>query len=293
MQIFDQQSAVFAVELKLFFYIDRTMKKRFILSAALTAILVLSCSSKKFLLKENWIDERDVMALRDMPMDQWLVKAGRPTLVEIIGDTNVYYYNYSPTMYVVGVYSEDYAKEIKPSLEHAIEVWGSRKDLMQIKVVNGLAVQAIVINGPDVKTFIRDLSGNLVLNPNSGYVSNISQEIKVDAKFMAKIAPTIMPAATESPDTLKAASESVAETVPVAEAAHAPATEAAHAPAAEAAHAPATGATHAPVAETAHAPAAEATHAPTPETAHVPAAGATHAPAAEAAHEAAPKHVTK
>ncbi|MCL2261238.1 MAG: hypothetical protein FWC15_07800 [Fibromonadales bacterium] len=219
--------------------------------AAFMAIFALSCSSQHFILKENWIDERDVMALRDMPIEQWVTKAGRPTLVEIVGDTNVYYYNYRPTMYVVGVHQEDNVKESKPGLEHATEIWGSRRDLMQIKIVNNLVVQAIVINGPDAKTFVRDLNGNLVLNPNSGYVSNISQDIKVHGEVLSNANKTIqaapaIPVATQAAPVAQANDFEPWLPVP-----------------------------------------AEA--APTPAPVHTPAHAPTHA--AEAAHEAAPAHV--
>lgn len=232
------------------------MKNLKVVFAAFMAILVLSCASPQVLLKENWIDERDVMALREMPMDKWILKAGRPTLVEIVGDTNIYYYNYRPTMYVAGVQKENNLNEVKPSMENATETWGSRRDLMQIKIVNGLLIQAVVVNGPDARTFIRDLNGDIILNPNSGYVSNISQDIKVGS---STISPAAMPAEVESP--VAAQAVPVAAAVPAQVPAQTPA--AAHVPAqpaqvVEAAHAPA----HAPAeaADPAHAaePPAEA-----------------------------------
>jgi len=154
------------------------------------AVLLFSCASQQIGLKENWIDERDVIALRDMPLEEWIKKAGLPTLVEILGDTNVYYYNYRPTLYAAAVYDSTTffktwgtASEQKPSLANKAEVWGSRKDFMQIKVVNGLVLSAVVIEGPDKKVFIRDLNGNIVLDPNSGFNNNMSLEQKVDNSF--------------------------------------------------------------------------------------------------------------
>ncbi|MDR2554399.1 MAG: hypothetical protein LBC64_03125 [Fibromonadaceae bacterium] len=156
----------------------------------LTASLFFACVSQQIGLKENWIDERDVMALRDMPIEQWVEKAGLPTLVEIVGDTNIYYYNYRPTLYAVAVYdsttfikSWGTASEQKPSLANKADVWGSRKDVMQIKVLKGAVLSAIVTEGPDKKVFIRDLNGNIVLDPNSGYNTNISDEQKVNNSF--------------------------------------------------------------------------------------------------------------
>jgi hypothetical protein len=156
----------------------------------LMAILLFSCSSKQIGLKENWIDERDVMALRNMPIKEWLEKAGLPTLVEIIGDTNIYYYNYRPTLYAVALYDSTTffktwgtASEQKPSLANTAEVWGSRKDVMQIKVVNELVISAVITEGPDKKVLVRDLNGNIILDPNSGYNPNISAEQKVNSSF--------------------------------------------------------------------------------------------------------------
>jgi len=130
------------------------------------------------------------MALRDMPLDEWIQKSGLPTLVEIVGDTNIYYYNYRPTLYAVAIYdsttfikSWGTASEQKPSLANKAEVWGSRKDVMQIKVVGGLVLSAVVTEGPDKKVFVRDLNGNITLDPNSGFNTNISQEQKVDNSF--------------------------------------------------------------------------------------------------------------
>jgi hypothetical protein len=108
--------------------------------------------------------------------------------VEINGDTNVYYYNYRPTMYAVAVYDSTSffttwgtaSGESKPSLANATEVWGNRKDIMQIKIVKNFVISAIITDGPDKKVFVRDLNGNIVLDPNSGYNPNISDEQKID-----------------------------------------------------------------------------------------------------------------
>jgi len=158
--------------------------------AVLAAILLFSCSSKQIGLKENWIDERDVMALRNMPINEWIEKVGRPTLVEIIGDTNIYYYNYRPTLYAVAMYDSTTflvtwgsASELKPSSANATEIWGSRKDIMQIKVLNELVISATVSEGPDKKVLVRDLNGNIVLDPNSGYNPNVSGEQKVNNSY--------------------------------------------------------------------------------------------------------------
>jgi hypothetical protein len=153
----------------------------------LAVTLIFACTSTQVGLKENWIDERDVIALAGGSVSEWMVKAGRPTLVEINGDTSIYYYNYRPTMYAATVYDSTTflttwgtTKEAKPNLENSTEVWGSRKNVMQIKVVKDIAVSAVITAGPDKKSFIRDLNGDLVLDPASGYNSNISDEQKID-----------------------------------------------------------------------------------------------------------------
>ncbi len=162
------------------------MKKLKFVFAALTAVLAFSCSSTQIGLKENWIDERDVLALRGTPVSKWMETAGRPTLVEINGDTNIYYYNYKPTMYAAAVYDSTTffatwgtASESKPSLANATEVWGSRKNIMQIKVVDDAVISAVVTDGPDKKVFVRDLNGDIVLDPTSGFNPNISEEQKI------------------------------------------------------------------------------------------------------------------
>jgi hypothetical protein len=165
-------------------------KFKFILSG-LAAMLLFACSSTQVGLKENWIDERDVMDLTSMPLSEWIQKAGRPTLVEINGDTSIYYYNYRPTMYIVAAYDSTSvpfktwgkAEEAKPSLNNAVEVWGNRKNVMQIKIVQNTVISAFVADGPDKRTFIRDLNGSLVMDPKSGYVPSFSDEIKVEGDF--------------------------------------------------------------------------------------------------------------
>jgi len=154
---------------------------------ALVALLFVSCTTKQVGVKENWIDERDVIALASGSVSEWMLKAGRPTLVEINGDTSIFYYNYRPTMYATTVYDSTKviktwgkAKEVKPTAENSTEIWGSRKNTMQIKVVKDIAVSAVITAGPDKKTLIRDLNGELILDPNSGYNSNISEELKID-----------------------------------------------------------------------------------------------------------------
>jgi len=131
-----------------------------------------------------------MLALRDMPIKEWIEIAGLPTLVEIIGDTNIYYYNYRPTLYATTFYDSTTffktwgtAIEQKPSLANKTEVWGSRKDIIQIKVVKELVISAVITEGPDKKVLVRDLNGNIVLDPNSGYNPNISAEQKVNSSF--------------------------------------------------------------------------------------------------------------
>jgi len=157
--------------------------------AGLAVVFFCSCSSTQVGLKENWIDERDMIALVNAPVSSWMQTAGRPTLVEISGDTGIYYYNFRPTMYATTIYDSSLfkitgkAEEVKPGLANAVEVWGSRKNLIQIKVVNDIAVSAIVFEGPDKRTFIRDLNGDLVLDSKSGFTPNYSVEQKFDNKY--------------------------------------------------------------------------------------------------------------
>jgi len=163
------------------------MNKLNIIFCTLAALLIISCSTTQVGVKENWIDERDVIALASSSVSEWMLKAGRPTLVEINGDTAIYYYNYRPTMYATSIYDSTKviktwgnAKEVKPTAESATEIWGSRKNTMQIKVLKDVAVSAVITAGPDRKTLIRDLNGDLILDPASGYNSNISEEMKID-----------------------------------------------------------------------------------------------------------------
>jgi len=163
------------------------MNKLNLIFCTLAALLIISCTTTQVGLKENWIDERDVIALASGSVSEWMVKAGRPTLVEINGDTSIYYYNYRPTMYATSIYDSTKviktwgtAKEVKPGAENATEIWGSRKNTMQIKVVKDIAVFAVITAGPDKKNLIRDLNGDFVLDPASGYNSNVSEEMKID-----------------------------------------------------------------------------------------------------------------
>jgi len=163
-------------------------KFKYAFGGCLAAMFFLACTSTQVGLKENWIDERDVIALISVPMSEWMVKAGRPTLVEISGDTAIYYYNYRPTMYAAAVYDSTSffktwgrAAEVKPGLANATEVWGSRKNTMQIKVLNDKVISATISNGPDKKTLIRDLNGNLIIDQTSGYNANISEEQKINS----------------------------------------------------------------------------------------------------------------
>jgi hypothetical protein len=151
--------------------------------SSLVAMFFLACSSTKVGLTENWIDERDVMALTGASVSKWMVKAGRPTIVEIVGDTSIYYYNYRPTLYASVAYTGDNAEESKPTLANATEIWGNRKNLMQMKVVRDSVISAVVVEGPDKRTFVRDLNGDLILDPKSGYTPNYSDEIKIKGDF--------------------------------------------------------------------------------------------------------------
>ncbi|MDR2594932.1 MAG: hypothetical protein LBC87_09220 [Fibromonadaceae bacterium] len=163
------------------------MKKFNIIFCTLAVVLISSCATTQVGVKENWIDERDVISLASSSVTEWMAKAGRPTLVEINGDTSIYYYNYRPTMYATSIYDSTKViktwgtvKEVKPSAENSTEIWGSRKNTMQIKVVKDIAISAVITAGPDKKTLVRDLNGDLIIDPASGYNSNISEEMKID-----------------------------------------------------------------------------------------------------------------
>jgi hypothetical protein len=310
------------------------MKKfKHVFGGCLTAMLLFACSSTQVGLKENWIDERDVIALIGTPVDEWMVKAGRPSLVEISGDTGIFYYNYRPTMYATAVYDSTIifkawgraSSEAKPALENATEIWGSRKNIMQIKVVNNIAIAAVITNGPDKKTFIRDLNGNIILDPNSGFISNVSEEQKIgkDSKDFDNAfnsikgkytwpARTLPPpadsASTKGPwedyryrqqESEKRAEERAKEEaaiekanktadiiVPVAE--H-PAPKAAEHPAPKAAEHPAPKAAEHPAHKTAEHPAPKAAEHPAPEAAEHPAPKAAEHPAPKAAEHSAPE----
>jgi hypothetical protein len=159
------------------------IKLKFIF-AGLTAVLFLACAgAPKAGLKESWIDERDVMALTQTPINEWMQSVGRPSLVEITGDTSIYYYNYRPTLYLAVAYNEGKPEELKPTPAKSTEVWGSRKNLMQIKIVQNAVVSAIVVAGTDKKTYIRDLNGDLILDPKSGFDPDYSDEVKIRGDF--------------------------------------------------------------------------------------------------------------
>ncbi|MDR3000588.1 MAG: hypothetical protein LBU89_04915 [Fibromonadaceae bacterium] len=163
------------------------MNKFKLIFGGLAAMAFFACSSKQIGLKENWIDERDMMALAEnASVSQWMEKVGRPTLVEIVGDTMVYYYNYKPTMYAATVYdSTTFFKtwgtttETKPGSANATEIWGSRRNIVQMRVVNDRIITAFVAEGPDKRVFVRDLNGNIVLDPNTGFNPNISTEQRI------------------------------------------------------------------------------------------------------------------
>jgi len=197
------------------------MKKFKVTFVALTAVLAFSCTTTQIGLKENWIDERDVIALKGTSVSKWMETAGRPTLVEINGDTSLYYYNYKPTMYAAAVYDSTTffatwgtAHESKPSLANATEVWGSRKNVMQIKVVDDAVISAVITDGSDKKVFVRDLNGNIVLDPNSGFNPNISEEQRIsgnskefDNAFNSINGKNTWPPKSNTPDSISIANK--------------------------------------------------------------------------------------
>ena len=207
------------------------MNKLKFIFAGLALIFLSACSSTQVGLKENWIDERDMMALVNTPVSVWMQSAGRPSLVEISGDTGIYYYNFRPTMYATTIYdssaffkSRNKAEEVKPNLSNAVEVWGSRRNLMQIRVVNDIVVAAIVIEGPDKQTFVRDLNGDLVVDSKSGFVPNYSAEqkfnksysefVKAYSSLSSSAIQTNIPATQADPSSLPAATQATPASIP-------------------------------------------------------------------------------
>jgi hypothetical protein len=161
---------------------------------AFVAVLLAACSTR-IGLKENWIDENDLLDLTQQNnVDLWSDRVGAPVLLEKFGDTLVYYYNFRPTLYATlkvkgdGESVEDNIT-IKPGPADRTKLWGSRVDLVRIRSLRNQALSIEVVGG-----YRADAS--MVLYIDGGY----DGFDKLDSvSFEKPVAPEVTPVTLPAP----------------------------------------------------------------------------------------------
>jgi hypothetical protein len=235
---------------------DFLMSKKLRLSSLLALLAVvafLAACSTRIGLKENWIDENDLLDLTQQNnVDLWSDRVGAPVLLEKFGDTLVYYYNFRPTLYATVKVSGDGESvqknvTIKPGPADRTKLWGSRVDLVRIRSLRNQALSIEVVGG-----YRADAS--MVLYIDGGHNSfALIDSLSFKKPVAPQVTPVTLPAPAPSylvPAAPQATAKPAAPAAPAATPAVKPAPVATPAPAPVAPAAPAAkpAATPAPVA---------------------------------------------
>jgi hypothetical protein len=168
------------------------------LLALVAVVAFLAACSTRIGLKENWIDENDLLDLTQQNnVDLWSDRVGAPVLLEKFGDTLVYYYNFRPTLYAtVKVSGDGEAAEdnitIKPGPADRVKLWGSRVDLVRIRELRNQALSIEVVGG-----YRADAS--MVLYIDGGYNSfDLIDSLSFKKPVAPQVTPVTLPAAAPS-----------------------------------------------------------------------------------------------
>jgi hypothetical protein len=114
------------------------MKRTIFFLLATLAILQLSGCAHRYTLKENWIDDDDLISVVSAPkISKWSKNIGTPVFTEIRQDTVEFIYNYKPHLYKTA----DNGRIFKPNDRDRVDLWNDRTEYVGIVVLHGQIIQ--------------------------------------------------------------------------------------------------------------------------------------------------------
>ena len=114
------------------------MKQIIWAALGLAITLLFSGCAHQYTLKENWVDDDDLISIVSNPnINKWSKQFGTPVFTEIRQDTLEFIYNYKPHLYKT---TED-SRMFKPNNKDRVDLWNDRTEYVGIVVYQDKIIQ--------------------------------------------------------------------------------------------------------------------------------------------------------
>lgn len=114
------------------------MKQTILAALVLASTFLFSGCAHQYALKENWVDDDDLIAVVSAPdIRKWSKQFGTPVFTEIRQDTVEFIYNYKPHLYK----SADNGRIFKPNDKDRVDLWNDRTEYVGMVVYQNRIIQ--------------------------------------------------------------------------------------------------------------------------------------------------------
>ncbi len=114
------------------------MKQIILAALVLASTFLFSGCAHQYALKENWVDDDDLIAVVSAPdIRKWSKQFGTPVFTEIRQDTVEFIYNYKPHLYK----SADNGRIFKPNDKDRVDLWNDRTEYVGMVVYQNRIIQ--------------------------------------------------------------------------------------------------------------------------------------------------------
>lgn len=113
-------------------------KRNMVLAFIALIVTTLVGCAHQYALKENWVDDDDLVAVvSDPQISSWAKRFGTPVFTEIRQDTVEFIYNYKPHLYK----SRDNGRMFKPNDKDRLDLWNDRTEYVGFVVYQDRIIQ--------------------------------------------------------------------------------------------------------------------------------------------------------
>ena len=114
------------------------MKQAILATLIFAATILFSGCAHQYTLRENWIDDDDLISIVGAPdINKWSKQFGTPVFTEIRQDTVEFMYNYNPHLYK----SAEDNRMFKPNNKDRVDLWNDRPEYVGIVVYQDKIIQ--------------------------------------------------------------------------------------------------------------------------------------------------------
>jgi hypothetical protein len=117
---------------------EKKMKQAIWAALIFITTLLFSGCTHQYMLRENWVDDDDLIAIVNAPnINKWSKQFGTPVFTEIRQDTVEFIYNYKPHLYK----SAEDNRMFKPNNKDRVDLWNDRTEYVGIVVLQDKIIQ--------------------------------------------------------------------------------------------------------------------------------------------------------